>query len=118
MVPLNSDQVVYVIVRVEYHNGMIRTFSPLTTITNNNNFISYMFKIVKGYIDLNINHYDQYDPKSIIINYKISNLPLSSDSFNNIRQIIDNEGIIDVPPVINEEVLDYDFLPKHMDLDL
>ena len=30
------------------------------------------------------------------------------------RQIINNEGIIEVPPVINEEVQDYGFLPKHI----
>jgi hypothetical protein len=97
---------------------MIRSFSPLTAITNSSNFISYLFKTVKGYIELTFNHYDQYDPKSIIIDYYISDLPLSDNSFDSVRQIVNNEGIIEVSPVINnagvEEILDYNFLPKHV----
>lgn len=97
---------------------MIRTFSPLTGITKDDKFILHLFNTVKGYIELNINHYEQYDPKSIIIDYYISDLPLSDNSFDSIRQIINNDGIIEVPPVINthgvEEILDYNFLPKHI----
>src|ERR1700727_2645924 len=75
MNPLNDNQVVCVIVRVEYDKAggsMIRTFSPLTGITKNDKFILHLFNTVKGYIGLNINHYEQYDPKSIIIDYYIS----------------------------------------------
>lgn len=118
MTSLMDNQVVYVIVRVKYDNNMIRSFSPLTAITNNPNFISYLLKIVRGYVTLNANHYEQYDPQEIIIDYYISDLPLSDNSFETIRQLINNEGITECPPVTDNEILDYNFLPRHMYLDL
>jgi hypothetical protein len=121
MLPLDKQQVVLVIVRVKYDKAggsMIRTFSPLTAITNNSNFISYLFKRVKGYIILNADHYEQYDPQSIIIDYYKSDLPLSDNSFENVRDIINNRGIIEIPPIVDNEIQNYEFLPLHMYLPL
>jgi hypothetical protein len=115
---LTDDQVVSVLFKLEYDNKTIRSFSKNETITKDNKFKALFLDNIKYYYDSNIEHYEDLQADSLIIEYIVSTRPLSHDSFQRVRDILLNIKVDDrIAPDLEEGKLkNYELLPKTMDL--
>lgn len=125
MSSFKADQVIRIIFKVEYSNNSTRSFSQAIDITYDLKFQERLSNQIKGYIQLNSEHYDDLTVTKIIFEYLIYNKVLSHQKFKFLQDFIETDFISiplqsgdGQPFFLSPEggINDYSFLPKTMDL--
>lgn len=116
MVPLSNEQVVSLIFKVSYSNGQTRSFSRSMKVTNNLRFKDIIYRNIEGYITLNSEHYEDLKVESIFIDYSISNYSLFHPNWSELRDRLESGNITDKIIIRNNQIVDYNFIPKNMDI--
>lgn len=116
MSSFNEEQVISLISKIKYANGQVRSYSKTMKVTNDLKFKGIICNNIESYIDLNFEHYEDLEVRSIFIDYSLSDYPLSHPKWSEIRDILDNKFITMEVKIENNQINDYTFMPLNMDL--
>lgn len=112
----SEDQVISLIFKVEYSNNTIRSFSKRLIITNHSKFKDELLNNIETYITLNSDHYEDLLFDSIFFDYSLSNYSLSHPNWSVLRDRLESGNINDKIIIRNNQITDYNFIPKNMDI--